>query len=149
MGTATWTDPLTSMSFYCDFAGQAQGYFRECSGISSEMEMIEQREVGKNGVMVVKKVPGAVKCGDITLRHGMTDAMDLWEWHQKVKDGKLEDARCEGSVVMYSQNHEEMARWNLTNCWPVSVKGPPLNATTNEIAVEEIVIAAESIERVK
>ncbi|HEU5087879.1 MAG TPA: phage tail protein, partial [Roseiflexaceae bacterium] len=37
----------------------------------------------------------------------------------------------------------------FTNAWPSKISGPSINATSNEVAIEELEMAIESYERVK
>jgi|FLYN01.1.fsa_nt_gi phage tail-like protein len=149
MPTGGRTDPLTSYHFYVEIDGITQAQFRECSGLTSESQIIEYKEAGKNGQTIIKKVPGALKWSDITLKRGVTDVMELWEWRKKVEDGKVDEARKNGSIVLYNQNNEEVARWNFIDGWPSKISGPQANANNNEIAVEELTICHEGLERVK
>ena len=66
-----------------------------------------------------------------------------------VEDGKIEEARMNGTVTMYDQTNKAMAEWTFDNAWPVQVSGPTLNAGANEIAIEELHIAHEGMRRNK
>lgn len=149
MPTGGRTDPLTGYHFYLEIDGITQARFRECSGLTSESQVIEYKEADKKGVTVIKKVPGVLKWSDITLKRGITDIMELWKWRKEVEDGKVDEARKSGSVVMYSQTNDEVARWNFVEGWVSKISGPQLNANNNDIAVEEITIAHEGLSRVK
>jgi phage tail-like protein len=65
-------DPLASYTFALEIQGLTEATFREGAGFDSEQEVIESREVGKGGVVFIKKLPGALKWSNITLRRGMT-----------------------------------------------------------------------------
>lgn len=142
-------DPLTGYHFYVEIDGITQARFRECGGLGSESQVIEYKEADKNGVTVIKKVPGTLKWTDITLKRGVTDVLELWQWRKKIEDGKVQDNRKNGSIVLYNQDNTEIARWNFTNGWPTKITGPQVNANNNDIAVEEIVIAHEGLQRAK
>jgi phage tail-like protein len=43
---------------------------------------------------------------------------------------------------------EEVARWNITNCWPAKWTGGDLDAGSNEVSTEKVVITHEGLERV-
>jgi phage tail-like protein len=143
------TDPLVSVSFFIDVSNTITGTFRECSGLGSESEVVEHVAAAKGGQLVVHKIPGVLKWENIVLKRGVTDDMQIWDWRKQVEDGSVEKARKNGSIIMYNQSNEEVARWNFENAWPVKISGPSLNAGTNEIAIEELTIAHESLERVK
>lgn len=142
-------DPLVGFHFGIDIGnGVITGYFTECAGIGSEHEVIEHKVVD-NGREVVMKIPGRLKWENIVLKRGITSNMDLWEWRKKVEDGKVEDARRDGSVIMFDHTLKEVARWDFERAWPVKISGPQPKADSNEIGIEEITIAHEYIHRVK
>ena len=142
-------DPLVSAFFTVDFGGKAIGAFRECTGLGSENEVVEYKASGDKGKYVMKKVPGRMKWNNITLKRGITDSMELWKWRQLVEEGNIDQARKNGSIVMFNQKGDEMARWDFTNAWPSKLTGPSANATNNELAIEELEIVHESYKRVK
>jgi phage tail-like protein len=142
-------NPLVSAWFGVEFQGQVTGAFRECSGLGSENEIVEYKASGPRGEFVIKKVPGRMKWNNITLKRGITDSMDMWQWRKLVELGKIGEALKNGSIVMFNQKGEEMARWNFTNAWPSKINGPTANANTNEIGIEELEITHEGYERVK
>jgi len=141
-------DPAISTWFSIDFGGQIQGAFRECTGLGSENEVVEHKASGPGGIEVLKKIPGRMKYTNVTLKRGITASMDMWKWRAMVEQGKIADARVNGSIVMYGQAGEELARWNLTNAWPCKLTGPTANATNNEVGIEELEITHEKYERV-
>ncbi len=142
-------DPLVGFNFALEVSGAVTGYFTEVSGIGSESEVIDQKVVTKKGVEIIHKIPGRLKFGDITLKRGITSNMDIWDWRKQVEDGKIKDARRQGSIVMFDRELKEAARWNFVNAWPSKVSGPTPKADSNEIAIEELTIVHEHIERVK
>jgi phage tail-like protein len=143
------TDPLISAWFGVEFQGAVSGAFRECTGLGSENEVVEYKAAGPKGEFVIQKVPGRLKWTNITLKRGITDSMDLWKWRKLVEQGKVTEARKNGSITMYSADGKEMARWNFVNAWPSKLVGPSTNATNNEVAIEELEITHEGYERVQ
>jgi phage tail-like protein len=126
--------------------GSVAGTFREASGLGSETELVEAKEADK-GKLVYMKIPGALKWENISLKRGITDSMDIWNWRKQVEQGDVEGARKNGSIIMYDQTNMEIARWNFNNGWPRKVSGPTFNAQTNEIGIEELEIVHEGIIR--
>ena len=61
----------------------------------------------------------------------------------------MKDARKHGSITVYSAEGTPLAKWSFTNAWPSKLSGPSLNATSNEVAVEEITIVHEGMTREK
>jgi len=142
-------DPLVSAWFGVEFQGQVVGAFRECQGMGSHNEVVEYKASGPGGQYVVHKVPGRMTWNNITLKRGITDATDMWKWRKLVEDGDVEKARKNGSIVMYSQNGTEMARWDFIRAWPSKLTGPTANAGNNEVGIEELEITHEGYERTK
>lgn len=142
-------DPLVAFNFAIEVSGGITGYFTECSGLGSEHEVIDHKIVDGKGHEVVRKIPGRLKWGDITLKRGITANMDMWKWRKDVEDGQVSSARKNGSVMMLSQEGEIIARWDFKFGWPSKVSGPSVKADSNEVGVEELVIVHEKIERVK
>ncbi len=141
-------DPLVSFHFMIDVQGEITGYFSEVNGLGSESEIIEQKVVNEKGIEIVKKIPGRLKWGDVTLKRGITSNLDMWKWRQKVEEGKVNEARKNGSIVMFDQGLAEKARWNFINGWPTKISGPTPKADSNEIGIEELTITHELIKRV-
>ncbi len=136
--------PIVSAWFGVEFQGKINGAFRECTGLGSENEIVEYKASGPRGEYIVKKVPGRMKWNNITLKRGITDAMDMWEWRKLVEEGKIEEAQRNGSIVMFSQKGDD-----FVNAWPSKINGPTANATNNEVAIEELELTHEGYSRVK
>jgi phage tail-like protein len=141
-------DPLVSSWFGVEFQGEVVGAFRECSGLGSENEVVEYKASGPKGEYIIKKVPGRLKWNNITLKRGITDAMDMWKWRKLVEQGKIEGARKNGTITMYNQQGDAVAKWNFINAWPSKLSGPSANASNNEVAIEELELTHEGYERV-
>lgn len=141
-------DPLVSFNFALEVQGVINGYFTEVSGLGSEHEVVEHKVMAEGREMVMK-IPGRLKWGDITLKRGITSNMDVWDWRKDIEDGNVDSARHNGSVIMYDQHDNEVARWNFENAWPSKVSGPSPKSDSNEIGLEEMTLVCEYIERVQ
>ncbi len=143
------TDPLVGFHYAVEVQGMVTGYFTECAGLGSEHEVIEHKVVDEKGKEVIMKIPGRLKWENVTLKRGITDNMDIWDWRKKVEDGDVDGARANGSIVMFDQHLGERARWNFEGAWPVKVSGPSVKSDSNELGIEELSIAHEGLWRVK
>ncbi len=144
----TQRDPLIGAHFALDVDGVVSAFFATASGFSNSTEVVTHQAVDASGKSVLQKIPGDLTWDDLTLGRGITDSLALWEWRQKVIDGDVEGARANGSVIMYNQAGEEVARFNFVNAWPSAWKGPDVGAEDQSVAIEEITIAHEGLERV-
>jgi phage tail-like protein len=142
-------NPLVSFHFALEFQGKVAGYFTEISGVGSEHEVVELKAVDSKGREVVQKVPGRLKWNDITLKRGVTKEMDLWNWRKEIEDGKVDNSRRNGSIVMFDQTLKEVARWNFERAWPTKVSGPTFQADSNAFGIEEMTLTYEYITRIK
>ena len=142
MVTAARTDPYSSFLFRVEIDGITQAHFRECTGLGSSVEVIENPEGGKGQV---SKIPGRIKYPNIVLKWGLTDSTDLYEWHRRALQGTVD--RKHGSIVQLDFQGGEKARWNFTDGWPTKWDGPSFNAGGSDLSVETLEIAHEGVER--
>jgi len=142
-------DGLISSFFSLEITGKMVGAFREVTNLGSENAVVEDKSRGPDGKYIIRKIPGTLKWNDITLKQGLTDNMDMWKWRKLVEEGKVNDARANGSIIMYDTAGKSVARWNLVNCWPSKLSGPAGKADGNEVAVQEMTLAHEGYERVQ
>src|ERR671930_2138826 len=94
-------DALGGYTFSVEIDVVVVAQVKEVSGISAEIQTIEHRENKKGGLPVMKKLPGAKKYGDITLKHGKTDSKAVWQWLKTVQDGDIDRARKNGPVAIF------------------------------------------------
>ncbi|MBK9121805.1 MAG: phage tail protein [Chloroflexi bacterium] len=142
------SDPLGSFHFSLE-VGPVTGYFTEVSGLGSESEVIDHKIMAEGAKStIIRKIPGRLKWGDITLKRGITSNMDMWTWRKQVEDGDVASARTNGTITMYNQALEPKASWTFTAGWPSKITGPSIKSDANELGVEEITIVHEGIKRV-
>jgi len=141
--------PYSNFNFVVVIDGQRLGGFTEVSGLATENEVVEYRE-GSDSNQVIRKIPGVAKFSNITLKRGIISGnTDLWEWRQQVIDGDIAGARKNGSIIMYDKDMQPVAKWQFENGWPAKIVGPSQKSDGNDIAMEELTIAHEYIERVR
>lgn len=136
-------DPYRNFNFLVEIDGITQAGFTDCSGFGSSTDPIEYREGGEN--TTARKLPGLTKHNNISLKWGMTDSRELYEWYRDVVTGKVQ--RKNGSIIVLDLDGKERVRWNFFNAWPTKWDGPAFTAKGNDIAVETLELAHEGIER--
>ena len=143
-------DPLVSFNFGVKIGDQLSGFFTECNGLGSESEVVEHKIVGDKGKEFIRKIPGRLKWGDITLKRGITTNTDFWTWRKQVEDGNIKDARQKScAIIMYDQDGTSVAEWTFDYAWPSKINGPAVKTDDNSVSVEEITIVHEGIRRTK
>jgi phage tail-like protein len=136
-------DPYSGYNFSVELDGITRAGFRECSGLENSQNAGEYRE-GTDKNLSVRKLPGLVTHSDITLSRGITADSKLWEWREKAMKGNVE--RHDISITLLDNSGNAKVTWNLFACWPRQWTGPSLNATADDLAVEQLVLACERIE---
>jgi len=135
------SDPFASYNFLVESGGVLKAGFSECTGLGSETDAIDYREGGDD--IVVRKLPGLKKFGNVTLKRGVTIGQDFFEWRKSVTDGNID--RKDISIILLDEKRNEQVRYNLTAAWPVKWTGPEFKAAGNEVAVESLEIVHEGV----
>ncbi|MCX8131156.1 MAG: phage tail protein [Clostridia bacterium] len=143
MPIAQRKDPYKNFRFRVQIDGIQVAGFSECSGFGSNVEVIEYREGGDPAT--VRKLPGKVSYPDITLKWGVTDTHELYDWHKSAIKGSVE--RKNGSIILLDDEGQEKVRWNFFDAWPSKWDGPDFNAKGNDVAIDTLTLSCERVER--
>jgi len=140
--------PFTAFSFAVEInrddnpALMCSAAFSECDGLEMTMDVKTIREGGSNDRQI--RLTGPLAYGQLTLKRGMTDSFDLWQWFADTVDQP--GLRADAYVVLFAPDgHTERARFHASRCVPVKLKAPPLNAKDGQVAIEELQLAYESL----
>jgi phage tail-like protein len=136
-------DPYKNFRFLLEIDGITQAGFSDCSGFGSNVEVIEYREGGD--AATVRKLPGKNSYPDITLKWGVTDSRELYDWHRTALNGKVE--RRNGSIILLDDVGQEKVRWNFFTAWPSKYDAPDLSGKGNDVAIDTLTISCERLER--
>jgi phage tail-like protein len=140
---ANRVDPYAGYNFSVELDGITRAGFRECSGLENSQNSGEYRE-GTDRYLSVRKIPGLNTYSDITLSRGFTSDSKLWEWRVLAMKGTVQ--RHNISITLMDDTGNAKITWNLYECWPKSWTGPSLNASSDEVAIEQLTLAYERIE---
>ena len=144
MANGDRVDPFRNFNFLVEIGGITQAGFQDCSGFGASTDPIEYRE--GNNPKYPRKLPGLTKYNNITLKWGMTDSAELYDWYRDITNGKIE--RRDGSVVVIDiDGVTEVGRWNFFAAWPTKWDGPDFTSKGNEIAIETLELAVERVQR--
>lgn len=143
MATGQRVDPYRNFSFLVEIDGITQAGFSDASGFGASTDPIEYREGGET--KTVRKLPGITKYTNITLKWGLTDSRELYDWYKDVVNGKIE--RKSGSIILLDLEGNEKVRWNFFDAWPTKWDGPDFTAKGNDVAVETLELVHERVER--
>lgn len=140
----TFVDPYRSYNFKLIVPGLDEAHFTECSAPSARVEALEYREGG--GGQVVHRIPGRVQYDDVTLKYGLTQSRQLFDWFSAGARGAVQRQNV-SIVLLDSDDATERIRWDLISAWPRWWRGSFLNASSHEIAIESLTLVFESLDR--
>lgn len=148
MAVGNRKDPYRNFRFLLEIEGIIQAGFSEVTIPDTTSDIVEYRE--GNEPPNARKLPGLNKYGNLTLKWGITDSMELYEkWRKPVEQGKMKDARKNVAIILLDEEGNPAARWNFANAWPSKYDAPDLNAKGTDVGVETLEIVHEGMSRVK
>lgn len=72
----------------------------------------------------------------------------LWDWREKVNQGKLDEARKSIAIMIYdSTGNQVLMRYEFNKAWPVVYDPPNLDAMAGNLGTETLVIAYDRYRR--
>lgn len=142
--TGTWVDPYPSYNFKVIIGGETVAHFTEFSGCRVDVATAEYREAGV--ASVVHKVPTITTYHDVTLRYGLTSSTLLWDWFLATVEGNVQ-RRHVTIVLLDAPGTRPVMQFDLRNAFPKQWSSAVLRATAREVAIEEVVLAYESLGR--
>lgn len=133
------TGPLPDYFFSVEIAGQSLGQFQSVGGLKIETDVIEYRESGET-IGPIRKLPGTTRFGNIRLTRAFTGDRALYNWAANAN-------RVDGLLTISDRHGTLVAAFKFVNGFPVKWEGPELDASSNEMAIEKVEIAVESVTR--
>jgi phage tail-like protein len=137
-------DPLLQGNVLLDIDGVGVvANFTSVSGVSSEIEIVDNPYVNEQGKITIAKLPGKPKTPTVTLKRGLTGAHEIWDWHTTVMQGTPD--RRNGSVILMNTMGEEVLRYNFTNAMVSKISLSEGGATASGVQIEEATLACETL----
>lgn len=135
--------PYRNFNFRVEIVGLAEAQFSEVVIPDTRIEVVEYRE-GADGPSASRKLPGRSKTGNVVLRRGIDQQFALWNWFRAVRDGDLD--RRDVLVVLLDAERREVRRWTILRAWPAAYAFSTLEGRGNEVVVETLELACESVD---
>lgn len=134
--------PVSTFHFQVEWGGARVG-FTEVSGLDFEVQPIDYRE-GSYKNYQVTKMPGIPQFTNINLKRGILKGdNEFAKWLTTIKLNQVE--RRDITISLLNEDHVPVVTWQVLSAWPCNMKGPQLNSTSNEVAVEEIELCHEGL----
>jgi phage tail-like protein len=138
-----FADPYRSYNFKLVVPGLAEAHFTECTGLGVRVTPISYRE---GGTSQVHRIPGPVDYAEVTLRYGLTNSRQLWDWFMSGVRGAVQRQNV-SIVVLDPDGATPRVQWDLIRAWASEWRGAPLDAMCTEIAIETLTLVFESLDR--
>jgi phage tail-like protein len=143
------TTPYGAFNFLVDLKGRPAdsplGGFSDVSGLSTDVTVAEYR-VGNARENHVQKVPNIHKVADVTLKRGVVNSSDLWDWIDQVRRTGIA-AQRDVVITLRDETGQDVQMWTLRNAIPLKYTGPTLAAKGGgDVAMEELVLSSEGLE---
>ena len=134
--------PLVAFNYQVQWDGSRAG-FAEVTGLNVDFDIIEYREGTDESS--ARKIPGKPKWSDISLKRGIISPDNhFFEWILNTLRGTPD--RRDLTISLVDASGQPITTWKIRNAIAVGLHGPHLDATANEIAIEELIVAHEGFE---
>jgi len=138
-------DPLRNFRFRLEIDNLQTAGFAEVQIGAVTIDVIDYRE--GTDPPHVRKLPGRTRYGNITLKNGVTNSLELSNWQRQVALG-VANARRNVTIVVQDEAGLDQARFVVSNAWPAKYDPSDLNAKGNDVFIEVLELVNEGIERV-
>ena len=139
------TDPLRNFRFRLEIDGIHQANFSELTIGETTTDAVDYRE-GTDPAHV-RKLDGLTKYGNITMKWGITDSTELYDWHKAIVAGQIGSNRKNVAIIVLDETGTAKARFTVAEAWPMKYQPSGLNGKGNEVLVELLELVNEGIER--
>lgn len=121
--------------------GDEQVPFTSVSGLDINFDTIEYRDGTGNWF----KMPGQRQATNITLSKGVFPGKNaIYEWINSIQLNQIEKKDIMVSLTNEAGT-EVLVSWNVSNAFPTSLTSPSFDATSNEIAVQQVTLMADRV----
>jgi len=140
------TDPYRNFRFRVELDGIETAAFSEATVPDSTTDPVDYRE-GTDPTHQ-RKLSGLTKFGNVTLKKGITDNLELYTWRKSVEETGAIGARQNISLILVDEEGNDKCRWNIVDAWPTKYDPSDFSAKGNEVLIETLEIVHEGITRV-
>jgi phage tail-like protein len=135
--------PLPKFYFSVQLGDDTSVSFQEVTGLETETKVIEYRH-GNSKIFYPIKMPGLGRVGNVTMRKGIfVNDSKFWTWYNEIKMNTI--ARRTVVVSLLDESGAPKMVWTLNQAWPTKLTGTDLKSEGNEVAIESLEIAFETM----
>lgn len=136
-------EPAPKLHFSVTLSENNTVSFQEVDGLESATGTIESR-YDSSPISKPIKIPGIERSGNVLVRKGIfVNDSSFWDWYNEIKMNTI--ARRTILISLLDEQGNVKMTWTLNNAWPAKITGTALESEGNEIAVESVEIAYETL----
>lgn len=148
------SDPYKNFKFRVKWDGKYVAGVSKISGLRRTTEVVIHRDGGEPSTSRLS--PGRTQYEPITLERGLTHDSAFERWANKVwnygsslgTEVSLKDFRKDIIIEIYNEAGQLVLSYKVYRCWVSEYQAlPEMNANSNEVAIESIVLQTEGWER--
>ncbi|MFO0749646.1 MAG: phage tail protein [Myxococcota bacterium] len=133
------SDPDVPYRYQIDMGHVTCVRFTDATGLKSTTAVESVREGGNN--LFEYAMVGSNKYEDLTIKKGFYSVgSEFYKWMRQLHIKTMPINRVNMSLVIMNDKFDEVGRFNLYKCFPVSYDGPGFNSTAKEIVFESITV---------
>ncbi|MFF3343669.1 phage tail protein [Streptomyces flavidovirens] len=131
--------PLAPYRFQVSIGEDATMVFSKVSGLTIPPDI-----AAKAGIEVTPSTPESASDPVITFTDGiLQDQPELAGWFDPADDSRT--GKRDLTIILTDESGESpLATWNVTGAFPTDLSAPNFDAGSNEIAIEEVSLSADS-----
>lgn len=138
-------DPFAGYNFRLEIDGVEVAGFKEFNGAETKTQVIEYAD-GDDVNGSVRKRPGRTNYTNVVFKRGISEGEELWEWYLTIIDQEREIERKEVALHLLADDGSPQKTYTFFEAWPCRYKTATLNATEDQVAMEEVEFAFEKLE---
>ena len=139
-------DPYRNFRFRVELDGITTAAFSEATVPDSTTDPVDYRE-GTDPTHQ-RKLSGLTKYGNVTLKKGITDNLELYDWRKRIEASGALQNRMNISLILVDEEGNDKSRWDIVEAWPTKYDPSDFSAKGNEVLIETLEIVHEGISRV-
>lgn len=139
------TDSSIGHSLALEFEGIVIRGITEVSGLAMEQDVIETKQTTADGTVVIQKLPGRPKAGEVTLTRGLTSDQSFERWVTALRSDPA-TARKTGSIIVFDEQGAPVQRYRMLNAWPRSLEIDTLKTGDTSVLSEKLILIYERLE---
>jgi len=120
--------------------GEPLGCFQEVSGLSINIDAVDQKEGGMN--RGAHKIINGASFGPVTLKRGLCD-VGMYSWINDALEGKV--TRHTVIITLLDDAQKPIMQYKLIRAIPTKWSGPTLSVTSDAIATESLEFSHEGL----